>query len=46
MPEKIKGKKLTAKDHRQYRHVKESTGSYAAATAVVKKTMAKRGKKK
>lgn len=45
MPEKIKGKKLTEKEHRQWKHVYDQTGSGAQATAAVKKSMAKRRKK-
>lgn len=45
MPRKLAGKKLTAKEHRQWKHVMESTGSGAQATAAVKKAR-KGGKKK
>ncbi len=46
MPKKLAGKKLSKREHRQWRHVHESTGSGAQATAVVKKSRAKkRGKK-
>jgi len=44
MPKKINGKKLSAKQHRQWRHVFESTGSGAAATSAVKKSIRKRKK--
>lgn len=42
MPKKMKGKKLTPKEHRQWHHVYESTGSGAKATAVVKRSIRKR----
>jgi len=42
MPKSIKGKKLTKKEHRQWKHVYESTGSGGAATAAVKRSMRKR----
>lgn len=47
VPDKIHGKKLTEKEHRQWRYVYEATHSGAQATATVKRTMAKRagGKK-
>jgi hypothetical protein len=45
MPKSINGKKLTPKQHRQWKHVFDSTGSGAAATAVVKKSMRKSAKK-
>lgn len=45
MPKSIHGKKLTAKDHRQWRHIYEKTHSGAQATGVVKKSMARRAKK-
>jgi hypothetical protein len=44
MPNKLGGKKLTAKEHRQWQHVKRSTGSGAAATAAVKKSRARKSK--
>lgn len=37
MPYKIDDRKLTAKEHRQWKHVKQRTGSPAAATAAVRK---------
>ncbi len=46
MPKKIHGKKLTAKEHRQWKHVYERTHDGAQATAVVMRTMAKRTRKK
>lgn len=39
MPKSIGAKKLTAKQHRQWKHVFEKTGSAAQATAAVKKSM-------
>jgi hypothetical protein len=45
MPKSIHGKKLTAKEHRQWKAVYESSHSGAQATGVVKKAMAKRQKK-
>ena len=42
MPKRIGGHKLTAKQHRQWKHVYASTGSGAAATAAVKKSMSRR----
>ncbi len=39
MPDKIDGKKLTARQHRQWRKVKARSGSAAVATAAVKKTI-------
>lgn len=44
MPKKIDGRRLTAKEHRQWKHVRQRTGSAAAATAAVKK--GRRGRKK
>jgi len=46
MPKTIFGHRLTLKEHRQWKHVKESTGSPAQATAVVAKTVRKRLRKK
>jgi hypothetical protein len=46
MPRSIKGHKLTAKEHRQWKHVYQNTGSGAQATGVVKKTMRKRLRKR
>ena len=46
MPKSIHGKKLTAKEHRQWRSIYEKTHSGAQATGTVKKTMAKRARKK
>lgn len=40
MPEKINGKKLTKKEHRQWKKVKEKSGP-ASATAAVKKGRSK-----
>lgn len=45
MPKSIGGKKLTPKQHRQWKHVFDKTGSGAAATSAVKKSMRKKGKK-
>ena len=45
MPKKLHGKKLSKKEHRQWKHVMESTGSGGQATAAVKKSR-KGGKKK
>lgn len=46
MPASIKGKKLTAKQHEQWKKTFEATGSGAIATAAVKKSMAKKSSKK
>jgi len=46
MPAKLKGHKLTPKDHRQWKHVMASTGSAAQATSVVERTMAARRRKR
>ena len=46
MPKKLAGKKLTAREHRQWKHVHDSTGSGAAATAAVKKSRRKKASKK
>jgi hypothetical protein len=46
MPKKLGGKKLSAKEHRMWEHVHESTGSGAKATAVVRKSRKSREKKK
>jgi len=46
MPKKIGNKKLTPKQHRQWKHVFESTGSAAKATAAVKRSIKKRSKKR
>jgi hypothetical protein len=46
MPKSINGKKLTAKQHRQWKHVFDSTGSGAAATSAVKKSMSKKSSSK
>ena len=35
MPRKLHGKELTAKEHRQWKHVKAKTGSGAQATGAV-----------
>ena len=43
MPKKLHGKKLTAAEHRQWKHVHRKTGSGAQATAALKKS--RRGKK-
>jgi len=45
MPKSINGKKLTPKQHRQWKKVYKKTGSGAAATAAVKRSMGKRRKK-
>lgn len=45
MPKKLHGKKLSAKEHRQWKHVHESTGSGGAATAAVKKSRKRKRKK-
>ena len=42
MPKQIGGKKLTAKQHRQWKKVHRKTGSGAAATAAVKKSRKKK----
>ena len=42
MPAKLDGHRLTAKEHRQWKHVHDRTGSGAQATAAVKKSRAKR----
>lgn len=44
MPRKLHGKKLTGKEHRQWKHVMRKTGSGAQATQAVKKS--RRGGKK
>jgi hypothetical protein len=44
MPKSINGKRLTAAQHRQWKHVFKSTGSGAKATSAVKRSM--RSKKK
>lgn len=44
MPKKIHGKKLTPKQHRQWKHIYDATGSGAQATAAVKKSMRKKKK--
>ncbi len=44
MPKKLDGKTLTAKQHRQWKHVMERTGSAAKATAAVRKSMKRKGK--
>lgn len=46
MPGQLGGKRLTAKEHRQWEHVRKSTGSAAQATAAVKKSRAKKRSKK
>lgn len=46
MPDKIKGKKLTRKQHRQWKKVFAKTGSGARATAAVKKGMKPTRRKK
>ncbi len=46
MPRKLDGKRLTAKEHRQWKHVMKKTGSAAAATAAVKKSRRKRRSQK
>jgi len=46
MPAKIGKHKLTAKEHRQWRHVYNRTGSGAQATAAVKRSIAKRKRSK
>jgi len=38
MPKKLHGKTLSAKEHRQWKHVRAKTGSHAAATAAVVKS--------
>ena len=43
MPTILHGKKLTPKEHRQWRHVNRTAGP-RAATAAVKKSRAKRKK--
>ncbi len=45
MPEKIHGKKLTAKEHRAWKHIYGSTHSGAQATGAVKKMMQRRTRK-
>lgn len=42
MPHKLHGKKLTPKEHRQWKKAHEKTGSGAIATAAVKKSRAKK----
>jgi hypothetical protein len=42
MSHKLGGKKLSAKEHRQWKHVKRNSGSAAAATAAVKKSRKKK----
>ena len=42
MPKTLNGKKLSAKEHRQWKKVKHRTGSGAAATAAVKKSRRKK----
>jgi hypothetical protein len=44
MPKKLHGKRLSAKEHRQWKHVHEKTGSGAQATGAVKKSRRKRRK--
>ncbi len=46
MPKKLHGKKLTKKEHRQWKKVHEKTDSGAQATAAVKRTRASRKKKR
>ena len=46
MPKKLNGKPLSDKEHRQWKHVFEQTGSGGKATAAVKKSRRKKGKKK
>lgn len=46
MPKKIGGKRLTAKQHRQWKKVYNKTGSGAAATAAVKRSIRKKRKVK
>ena len=38
MPAKIDGKPLTNKEHRQWKHVRQKTGSAAKATNAVKRS--------
>ena len=42
MPRKLAGKRLTAKEHRQWKHVYKATRSGAKATATVKRSRRKR----
>lgn len=42
MPKSLKGRKLTTKEHRQFKHVLRKTGSGAAATAAVQKSRRKK----
>ena len=46
MPKKINGHRLTLKEHRMWKHVRDSTGSPAAATAMVKKHIRNRQRNK
>lgn len=46
MPRKLGGKRLTAKEHKQWKHVHRKTGSGAQATAAVNKSRAKKRKGK
>lgn len=43
MPPKLDGKKLTSREHRQYKHVYAKTGSRAKATQAVRRS--RRGKR-
>lgn len=43
MPKTIDGRKLTAKEHRQWKHVYQRTGSAAKATSTVQRS--RRGSK-
>ena len=44
MPLKLRGKTLTPKEHRQWKHVQAKTGSAKAAMAAVLKSRRKKGK--
>lgn len=46
MPKRLGGKRLSEKEHRQWKEVHKSTGSGGAATAAVKKSRRKRKGKK
>jgi len=47
MPRKLHGKRLSEKEHRQWKHVYDDTGSGAQATgAVLNSRKGKKGKKK
>lgn len=45
MPRKLKGKKLTKKEHKQWKAAHAESGSGAIATAAVKKSRAKKKRK-